>query len=200
MNYIMDSDKLREFLSRRDARTTTIEIANTLYQTLGKEYLDELPLQSMLAPFQAGCVIQYFAFTQKTLVDFIFMNFITVIGSYNAKNDSLKAWTQISFTDESEKNSVMTQLKEIRARYADPRNNFICHINDEMQHCSVSVLTKQISDDLASLRKIFNIIRQSNKIPIVVSISNPAEHYSVNGLKNIFSILSEKSNIKEPSL
>lgn len=195
----MDTNKLSEFLNRRDARITTIEIANTLYQNLGKENLDELPLQSMLAPFQTGCVIQYFAFMQKILVDFIFMNFITVIGNYNAQTDSLKAWTTISFADESEKNSVMTRLKEIRARYADPRNNFICHINDEMQNCSTSVLTKQISDDLASLRHIFNIIRQSNKIPIVVSISDPADHYSVQGLKNIFSILSTES-IKESIL
>lgn len=196
----MDSEILSDFLSRRDARITTIEIANTLYQNLGKECIDELPLQSKLAPFQAGCVIQYFAFTQKTLVDFIFMNFITVIGSYNTKDDSLKAWEKISFTDESEKNGVIKQLKEIRARYADPRNNSICHINDEIQHCSASVSTKQISDDLASLRKILNIIRQCNKIPIVVSISHPSDHYSVNGLKTIFSILAEKSNINEPSL
>ncbi|HAT9649062.1 TPA: hypothetical protein JBD48_15285 [Legionella pneumophila subsp. pneumophila] len=191
----MDGDKLSEFLSKRDSRVTTIEIANTLYQTLGKEHLDKLPLQSTLNPFEAGCVFQYFAFTQKILVDFIFMNFITVIGSYNVKNDSLKAWTTISFTDESERNNVMTQLKEIRARYADPRNNFICHINDEIQQSSASVLTKQISHDVASLRSIFNIIRQSNSLPIVVSLSDPIDHYSVNGLKNIFSILSSKSNM-----
>ena len=59
----------------------------------------------------------------------------------------------------------MAQLKEIRARYADPRHNFICHINDEMQHCSVCVLTKQISDDLKIKKShywfsIFYMLRQ----------------------------------------
>ena len=107
----MGNNKLSEFLSRRDARVITIEIANTLYQTLGKEHLDKLPLQSTLAPFEAGCVVQYFAFTQKILVDFIFMNFITVIGSYAPKNDSLKAWTAISFTDESEKKQCYDTIK-----------------------------------------------------------------------------------------
>ena len=37
----MDGNKLSEFLSKRDSRVTTIEIANTLYQTLGKVCIPE---------------------------------------------------------------------------------------------------------------------------------------------------------------
>ena len=189
----MNEDKLREFLNKRDARITDIGIANTLYQTLGKEHITKLPFQSILAPFQVGCITQYFAFTQQLLVNFMFVNFITVIGNY--KKGSLTAWKTISFTDASEENRIMEQLKEIRARYADTRNNFICHLNDEIQHCPTSVLTKQISDDIASLRNVFNIIRQSNNIPIVISVTAPGDHYSVNGLKNILAILATKSDM-----
>ncbi len=137
--------------------------------------------------------MKYFGFTHKVLVDFMFMNFITVIGSYHAKNDSLKAWIQIPFLDEDEKNVAMEKLKEIRARYADARNNLICHINDEIQNCT-SVLTKQITDDINTLRNIFNTIRRNNNIPIIITPYLPSDHYPVVGLNKIISVLIDKSN------
>lgn len=194
----MDKNRIEQFLAKRDARVTTIEIANKLYQTAGTENLKSKIHHPSLDNFESGCVMNYFAFTQKTLVDFIFMNFITVIGSYHTKSDSLKAWTKIPFTNEDEKNTAMSQLKEIRARYADTRNNFICHINDDMHNCSSSVLTQQINDDVMILRNIFNIIRRANNLAIVITTYSPSDHYSVLGLDKLISIASDGLSVAQP--
>ena len=187
--------KLGQFIAKRDSRVTTIEIANKLYQTAGTENLKSKIHHPTLDNFESGCVMNYFAFTQKTLVDFIFMNFITVIGSYHTKSDSLKAWAKIPFSNEDEKNTVISQLKKIRARYADARNNFICHINDDVQNCSSSILTQQITDDVTTLRNIFNVIRQANNLPIVITTYSPSGHYPVIGLEKLISIVSDESSV-----
>lgn len=191
----MDKVKIEAFLSKRDSRVTTIEIANKLYQAAGTENLRSKIHHPTLDNFESGCVMNYFAFTQKTLVDFIFMNFITVIGSYQTKSDALKAWTKIPFSNEVEKNTVMSQLKDIRARYADARNNFICHINDNMENCISSVLTQQINADVSTLRDVFNMIRRINNIPIVITTYSPSDHYSVIGLDRLISIVSDEASV-----
>ena len=191
----MDKVKIEAFLSKRDSRVTTIEIANKLYQAVGTENLRSKIHHPTLDNFELGCVMNYFAFTQKTLVDFIFMNFIAVIGSYQTKSNTLKAWAKIPFSNEVEKNTVMLQLKEIRARYADARNNFICHINDDMQNCSSSVLTQQINDDVMILRNNLNIIRRANNLPIVITTYSPSDHYPVIGLDKLISIVSDGTSI-----
>lgn len=191
----MDKDNIKPFLSKRESRVTTIEIANKLYQAAGTENLKNKIHHPIFDNFESGCAMNYFAFTQKTLVDFIFMNFITVIGSYHAKSDSLKEWAKIPFPNDAEKDTVMSQLKKIRARYAEARNNFICHINDEIQNCTSNVPTQQINEDIATLRDIINMIRRNNNIPIVITMYSPSDHYPVIGLDKLISILSDGSSV-----
>lgn len=191
----MDKRKIEAFLSKRDSRVTTIEIANMLYQAMGMENLRNKINHPALDNFESGCVMNYFAFTQKTLVDFIFMNFITVIGGYHTKSDVLKAWAKIPFSDEVEKNTAMSNLKDIRARYADARNNFICHINDDMENCISSVLTQQINADVLTLRNVFNMIRRINNIPIVITPYSPSGHYPVIGLDRLIFIVGEETKV-----
>lgn len=181
----MDTSDITEFLNKREFRVTSIETANTLYQT----EFDSLLTSShpVLDVYHQGCVYQYFAFSRKILIDFMFMNFFTVLGSF--KNESLQEWEKIPFSDAKDKNSIMNDLKTIRKRYAEARNKIICHINDDMEKSSYSIPTKQIADDIKDLRNIFNKIRIDNNIPIVVSINELSNRSSVAGLSKVISIL-----------
>ena len=121
--------KIDIYLGRRDYKVTEIEIATTLYQDIGSKIYHAA--HAAINNHDYGCIIQFFNFHQKILVDSIFNNFIAVIGSYDKKKNILKSREKISFSDENVKNSIVNHLKSIRQRYATARNNNICHINDD---------------------------------------------------------------------
>jgi hypothetical protein len=117
----MDKNALNKFLNKRDGITTIIELAFTLFRGMGKvEELKKISVNKEQHEF--GCVLQFFGFIQsKILVDNMFMNFITVIGSANNQN-ILLAWEKIPYTKDKI-NDIIKPLREIRLRYADARIN-----------------------------------------------------------------------------
>jgi hypothetical protein len=189
-----EKNKLEKFLSRRDAIVTTIEISTTLFQKIGSSHPIELSHLG-IDNHQSGCIVQFFNFYQKILTDCIYMNFITVLGNYNKKNDSLKSWANVNFSNDLEKIQVLSDLKNIRQRYADARNDLICHINDGVE-THAGVPTAQIIDDIVKLRDVINTIRIANNIPRVISMTSRDNQYPVKGFQAILGIFkgSNESN------
>lgn len=188
----MQSDDIDNFLKRRSPGLTLIETAVMQYREVGKIFSSkhaENFNKKNIDNFNFGCVTQFFAFLQKITVDCIFTQFITIIGGCT-KNGVLKAWERIPFVSDAEENRIKTILKEIRGRYAEARNNLICHINDSgIVLPKISIPTVQIIEDAAVLRKIFNDIRAANQIPIEVAGYQPLESYSVVGLKSLMELV-----------
>ena len=173
----------------KNNRLSLIEQATEIYKTIG-DYLNssQRPRKNFSNDaYKDGCMYQFFSFSQQIVFHFIFTQFITVIGNFG--KGKLKAWAHVKFPP-NESHPLLNDLKNIRARYADIRNNFICHINDKFELSnSHNVLTSQVASDINELRAIMNKIRQHNGIPLVFSGYKPKDGYQASGLNFLFESL-----------
>ena len=186
-NEKMSTTKLESFLKRRESLVGMLEIIVALYVEIGNKLspLDSAKRKQMGHSIDDdGNIYQFFAFTQKILVDMLYMTFITIVGEYDPKKHLLKDWDKVVCSS----NQVI-QLKEIRNRYKVARNKHICHIDDSFDGKIYGVAILKVNSDIEALNNIFNSIRRANGLPPIVRSIPRSPEYSVLGLNKIFELL-----------
>ena len=198
-NVYIKGDDILNFLKIREGRLYSIEIANTLHQTIGLDENKSKLNNGDPDNFFSGCISSFFGFIQIPLVESIFVGFIAIVGNYDYKNDILKSWHKIYFSDEEQKKEIMVCLKKIRATYVEVRNNCISHINPDyiIKNIISGVLTKQIAEDVAAIRKVCNTIRRNYGLPEIIRNFLPYEHYPVIGLNRLIQNLNDTANQRQ---
>jgi hypothetical protein len=196
-----EQQKIKDFLELRSGRIYEIKIAAKIHRAIGDKIKPENSNRPKLKfpadSFDDGYVYQFFAFLPMSMLTVIFTQFISIIGNYtkdkgkDRSKDKLSAWETIRISDDCRK-KIMPKLKEIRARYAVLRNNFVCHINANFDPNNPvdngSILTKQILEDAETLRSVFNGVYVDAGLPSVHSLSD-APDYPVSGLNKLFEII-----------
>lgn len=169
----------------RQARINEIEIAKVLYTLIIKALSGVTRLTFSENSHDDGCMYQFFCYIQQILVHFIFVNFHSIIGNYDTKNNCLKSWEQFHMSAQD-----ICLLNTIRERYSPVRNNFIAHMSIEFElNDTDNVSMMQIEEDINHIRNILNTIRRSNAIPTLIQSYAADEHYAVQGIQKLFGLL-----------
>jgi hypothetical protein len=187
-----------EFLRARDIRLHEIQILLNLFKIIGQN-LENTNRQSLAKDnYDDGCIYQFFAFIQGTVCQMMFVNFMTIIGGYNKKEDKLKSWDEnILPTNFSNSEEVIYKLKAIRKRYADIRNDRICHI-DHRSEVFNEVHTQHVHEDIAYLKKLLmNIHMFHNPKVIKTEPVDAPQDFPPQGLEKILEILKNHASLHD---
>jgi len=199
----MSKEDVGKFLYKREDIITRIEIALTIFQIISNKFSSPRKEAVDNGPYYDGCIYQFFAFIQRPLSEMLLTGIIAIAGRFDDQTEDeeqqLKDWKKILLSSHDERN-IITQLKEIRNRYKNVRNNLICHIDNDIKVNDIPIM--QIIEDIKTLRDIFNRVRSHNGLPLIgiPSISLASNAYAVTGLNRILTILDtnkSKTNCEE---